>query len=174
LEQLVSELKGTPDEGDQVKQVYAVAGLALFKAQCFEKELQNALIAVRMGKGEFSELAGLDSFSDELDRKTLGKLLAVLGEHVEVDQDGTELLQSAVRSRNQLAHHFFKVHAARFNTGAGRLTMMYELLQAIRLFGVADRFVALLTGLLRELFGITEVQIEQERMRLLAEAEGRP
>jgi hypothetical protein len=63
------------DEDDHHKEVYAHAGLALYKAQCFEVEVYNFLLLHHLSTNRTITSEEYDTFINRAERKTLGGML---------------------------------------------------------------------------------------------------
>jgi hypothetical protein len=60
------------------KRVYAKYGLAMYCAQCFETELVNLLVALKLKDRDKITRNDIDSFIEENYKKTLGNLMSSL------------------------------------------------------------------------------------------------
>ncbi len=150
----------------QVKHIYALAGLALYASQCFEVELQQVLLLEAKARGETRILPEHDALEQRLSRHTLGRLLAAAKGKVEIDPRAAALLDQALDARNKLAHGYFWLHAEDFCTTAGQRGMMEELLGFIRLFRLADRFCGTIVQVLLRTVGVTKEQLEQQYAKM--------
>jgi hypothetical protein len=137
------------DEAYQIKQVYAVYGLAAYQAQVLERGLANVLTvahthAIGGSRDDF------DAFLEQHLKATMGRLVDLLGSHVVDDGDLLPSLRAALEERNRLAHRFFREHELNFGSITGREAMLAELHGLIQLFEdvdaslrpVIDRFLA--------------------------------
>jgi hypothetical protein len=150
------------DEGGQVKHIYACAGLALYSAQCFEVEAHLVLILAKKASGDLVELSAHQEFEDRLSKMTQGQLVKALRNVVEFNDCSKELLDRALRDRNALAHSFFERHSIDFLSNTGRVTMLNELLECVRLFRTAESLLMTITNGLIKLFGTTREEIERQ------------
>jgi hypothetical protein len=113
-------------ESEQIREVYAQFGLAMYLAQGLEREL--AILLAIVGKGEMSTAWDYDARLAENFQSTFGALVARFGEVA--GSDNQELygqLQTAVDNRNDLAHHYFWDRAVQFSSTNGREKMIEEL-----------------------------------------------
>jgi hypothetical protein len=113
-------------------EVYAHYGLAMGMGQMVEHEL--ATVLVLLGKEPYQRELFLKEIEDG-NRKTLGQLkdqLAKTGAPVL----GITYLERVVKTRNLLAHHFFRDadRSVRMNTETGRAKLIAELDDATREF----------------------------------------
>ena len=106
---------------EHVKTVYAHFGLALYLAQVLEHGLANALMYAellprRAGKPVLRKQweAEFDGFMNQQFEQTLGRLIRGLGKTTPVPTDLEDLLTDALKTRNFLAHHFFRERAEYF------------------------------------------------------------
>lgn len=152
---------------EQVKEVYAYFGLAMYMAQCLERKLAITL-ATRYGPGP-TEItrAEYDDLLNRLFSRTLGQLVRDIGKLAELNPEEEERLQRALRKRNWLAHRYFWERAADFFSEAGRVLMIRELQEAVKTFEALDQLFVRKTMEWAEPRGITHQSIEQEMERLL-------
>lgn len=155
------------DVSEQVKEVYAYFGLAMYKAQCLERQLAMALAtrygpgATNMTEAEFDDL--LESFFS----KTMGRLVREIGEMAKLSEREKERLQEALDKRNWLAHRYFWERATAFMSEPGRVAMIQELQEAVDSFDALDQLFTARTMEWAEPMGITEQMVEREMERLL-------
>jgi len=157
------------DDDLRVKHVYACTGLALYCAQCFEANLQNALVSLHIASGEVRTLQGHDLLVDRLSRQTLGALLADIRKLMQLNDNGAHLIAAALEQRNSLAHGFFYRYAAEFSFADGQRKIIDDLLQRVRLFRAADLLMTAIDRALFRLLGISEKQVAAAYAKLLEE-----
>jgi hypothetical protein len=157
--------EGSKDE--QVKTVYAHFGLALYLAQVLEHGLANALMWAellprRAGKPVSRKQweTEFDLFMNQQFEKTLGRLIRGLGKAASVSADLEDILTDALKTRNFLAHHFFRERAESFMSRDGRDKMIEELERAQRLFDFAEVQLTEVAKPLREKYGFTDERLE--------------
>jgi len=160
------------DTDEHVKTVYAHFGLALYWAQVLEHGLANALVCAELlprragrpiPKREWEE--EFDAFMDLKFEQTLGRLIRGLKSATTVPTELEGLLTEALKTRNFLAHNFFRERAETFMAREGRDDMIQELERAQKLFSSADDKLTEVVKPLREKYGLTD-----ERMKPLEEA----
>jgi len=126
-------------EEGQHKELYAFAGLALFKAQCLEAELSNLYVLHRLQTGEVSTEEQRDAMIDRSDSLTLGKLIRESLPRLPDNAPLAEQLADALRTRNTFIHHYFRDRAEQHATAWGRDAIIAELQTFIGIFENADR-----------------------------------
>src|SRR6266540_570841 len=112
---------------EYIKEVYARFGLAMYWAQAVEREIGILLAAVynpAFGRSTPDERER--AFHEEFS-KTLGHLVAKLGETGRVKPDFDSRLLKSVETRNWLSHHYFWDRAGHFMSQEGRDFMLEEL-----------------------------------------------
>jgi hypothetical protein len=171
MEEVVRE--DLDDEAYQIKQVYAMYGLAAYQAQVLERGLANVL-TVAHTKVSGGNRDDFDAFLEQHLKATMGRLVNLLGPHVVGDGNLLPNLREAMEERNRLAHRFFREHELNFASFSGREEMLAELHGLIQLFEevdgslrpVVDRFLASV-GMTPEQRQHTEVE-ELLRLQKLA------
>ncbi len=112
---------------EQVKEVYARYGLAMYQAQCVERSLA-ILLATEYGPGiQKITRTEYDKLLESLFKKTLGALLTELRKSGVVSLNFESDLSNALKQRNWLAHNYFWERAGHFMTIKGRSMMIEEL-----------------------------------------------
>src|SRR5690606_33917830 len=119
---------------EEVKDIYAHFGLAIYQAQCLEHGLVNALVFLdhipkrrKFAKSATEWADSVDSFMESKFEYTLGRMIRELGEVTPVESGLQDLLSLALKRRNWLAHGYFKDRAEDFLTKTGRAKMLSEL-----------------------------------------------
>jgi hypothetical protein len=157
------------DDGtdEHVKTVYAHFGLALYLAQVLEHGLANALMCAgllprRAGKPVPRKQweVEFDAFMDQQFEQTLGRLIQSLRTATSVPTDLENILADALKTRNFLAHHFFRERAESFMSRDGREKMIQELERAQKLFEVADERLSAVAKPLREKYGLSDERLK--------------
>jgi hypothetical protein len=164
-------------EDEEVKEVYARYGLALYYAQVLEHGLVNALVVLdlipterHLSKSAEQWGSSVDAFMDRHFEMTMGRLFARLRAVAKVPPDLENLLSDALRRRNWLAHDYFRERAAEFMSTHGRVQMLGEVDECRGHFEqVAERLEQVLQPL-RKKAGITDQIIEQEYRLMLTAA----
>ena len=138
------------DENYQVRELFAQFGLAIYTAQTLEKGLVNVASIAKGNDDPRATRNDFDAIFETTNRKTMGAVLLALKPYLARDSELISDLESALLTRNRLAHSFFWEHAADFMTMSGRERMLAELHLATvqftdldtRLTPVLDRLLA--------------------------------
>jgi hypothetical protein len=161
---------------EQVKDVYAHFGLAIYHAQCLEHGLVNALVFLdhipnkhKAARSAAEWAESVDCFMDSKFEFTLGRMIRELERVVSVEPDLQGLLASALTKRNWLAHGYFKDRAETFLTRSGRTQMLSELQEAQELFCRADEALDQAIRPARLRVGLTDEALAAEYEKLRAE-----
>ena len=156
---------------EQIKEVYAHFGLAMYHAQCLEQQLM-LILATKYGPGPTKLSNGeFDNVLDDLSSRTLGKLVNEIGRLASLSEDEEERLQKALAQRNWLAHGYFSDRSIDFLSEPGRDKMVQELQEVSEFFHSLDELFTQRTLEHVETLGITQELIDQELKRLLAHPE---
>ena len=148
---------------EEIRDIYAHFGLAIYQAQCLEHGLVNALVVLdhipskrklATSLKEWSE--SLDSFMESKFEFTLGRMIRELSAVTAVDPGLQSVLSLALKRRNWLAHGYFKDRAEDFLTQKGRAKMLAELLESQQLLADADAALEHATKPARERIGLTD------------------
>lgn len=158
-------------ESEQIKEIYARYGLAMYFAQCLERGIAITLATVygpgpsRITKHE------LDALLESHFEATLGKLLTRLRQHVAVSDTLDAKLRTALDRRNWLAHHYFWERSGHFMTENGRSKMLAELDEAKELFSAIDSEFETITTSWCEAHGITQEMVDRWLKEITKESE---
>ena len=151
---------------EQHKDVYAHAELALYWAQCFEQGLETVLLIQSRLSGRCVTLSDLDSYETEVASKTLGRLLREVRQHVAFPADAEQLIATALKNRNFLAHRFFKERAKDWYRLQSRLALVEELQTIQESFSAADAVIIPICRVLRLQIGVTDEWVEAAVKRI--------
>ena len=150
-------------EDEQVKEVYAHFGLAIYLAQVLEHGIVNCLVLSELIPSRRANINSQDEWIQELDsfcnlnfERTLGQLIKFLTVEASIPVDLEKLLRNALLERNRLAHRFFREKVKEFLIQTGREKMIEELITAQELFVKADKSLDVFIRPLREKYGITD------------------
>jgi hypothetical protein len=166
-------------ESDEIKEVYARFGLAVYFAQVLEHGIVNALVSLDLIPNrrkhartpeEWSAI--VDGFMSRHFEKTMGRMLHELRLVTLVPSDLEGLLRDALRRRNRLAHGFFRVHAEDFMNSSGRAAMVAEVNECRAVFEAADNRLDEIVAPLRRSAGITDEDIAREFEAMVAKTAG--
>jgi hypothetical protein len=159
-------------EGIHIREVYARFGLAMYQAQVLEHGMVNAIIVLNLlpRTAEFGvriewEQAVDDCFEDQFS-KTFGNLIQTLDKIDALPDHVLRVMRSAKRTRDQLAHRFFRDNAEDFMSEPGRLKMIQYCEDAANQFSDVDADLEKFIAPLRTKYGISEEHVLKEVARL--------
>ena len=156
-------------ESEHIKEVYAYFGLAMYHAQCLEKQLVM-ILATKYGPGPTRiTRTEFDSIFEELDSRTLGQLVSEIKNLKALSNEEEKLVKRALETRNWLAHRCFWERATDFMSESGRASMISELQDASSLLETQDRFFTKKTREWAEPYGVTKQLIDRVLERLVSE-----
>ena len=154
-------------ESEQNENVFAHFGLAMFQAQCLERQLA-IILATKYEPGPTNiSRTELDDIFDDLFSRTLGQLVEEIGRLAELTEDEEERLQEALSKRNWLAHRYFWERAIEILSEPGRASMITELQEAAYFFQTLDELFANKTIEWAETVGISQQTLDKELERLV-------
>jgi hypothetical protein len=160
------------DENEQVKEVYARFGLAVYFAQVLEHGIVNALLVVdlipsrrHLAPSKDQWAAEVDAFTGHHFEDTMGRLINNLRSVTTLDADLESILRKALGRRNWLVHDYFRERAEEFISDIGRQEMLKEIDECRELLQLADASLDAIVRPLRTTQGITDEWIEQEMNR---------
>ncbi len=107
--------------------VYAEFGVAMYNAQCLEREFAISLARVYYREPNRLTWAQFLDFLDSNYKKTLGKLIFEMRKTTSISSDMESRLMQALNKRNWLVHAYFWDRAGHFLTAEGRELMINEL-----------------------------------------------
>lgn len=142
-------------ESEQIREVYAVFGLAMYQAQNLEVALAT-LLAV-FGDSRLMTAWDYDARFAESFESTFGTLVANFAKISNPEQEKLlRQLEKAVEDRNSLAHHYFWERAAHLCASEGRAQMITELVTIGENFDSLDRELSELAREIVERRGLTK------------------
>jgi hypothetical protein len=156
------------NQDEQVREVYAHFGLAVYMAQVLEHALVNAMVVGRLAQRARVTASEIDDFMSEQFDATLGRLIQELGHYVVVPEALSGALKRALRTRNWLAHRYFRERAVEFMSEAGRSAMITELQDARNSFEAADQLLETVVRPIMARYGITDQTVAEYERRLRA------
>lgn len=156
---------------EEIKEVYAQYGLAMYQAQCVERQLA-ILLATKYGPGiRKITRVEYDEILQSLFAKTFGGLINKLRKTIEIPDNFEKSLKQALEYRNWLAHHYFWERAGHFMSTIGRTKMIEELQEIVDFLHSFDHELISVSTAWAKKNGVSEDVINQERERLIQEAE---
>ena len=152
-----------PVEAQQKREVFARFGLAMYHAQCLERQIKLMFVSMYNQKFLQVPLTGRNPFLDEESiRKTLGQIKKELKEKASLSPTLETRLAEAVNLRNWLAHDYFRVREREMLALEGREKMISELQEKADWLQELDReFTDILKNWLC-IMGISKEEIESE------------
>ena len=146
----------------QRRETFARFGLAMYQAQCVEKQL-SILLATTFNHG-FLNLPQehRDSCFDSELSKTLGRLISTLREKMEVPPGIDGRLHRALHLRNWLAHNYFWERAGDIMNRNGRDHMIRELQETADFLSEVDHELTSISKCWLEKCGASWEMIEAE------------
>ena len=169
---MITECEHVDSEVEQIKEVFARFGQAIFQAQGLERQLA-ILLATKYGPGPHGITRTL--FDRILERhflKTLGRLVKDIGTVARLSKEEEVRLQEALTKRNWLAHEYFWERAIDFLSESGRASMIEELQDAADLFEDLDKLFTNRTIEWGKEFGITRQALDKTLERLMKDVSG--
>ncbi len=155
-------------DDEQVREVFARFGLAIYTAQVLEEAIVNLMVASRLPQRSTVTVREIDELISGQHKKTLGLLIRDLDQDT-ASGDWGERLASALQIRNTLAHGYFHKHAVAFTRHSGRVGMIAELETLQEELENACTSVEEITHERARLHGVTREDIASEMARLLSE-----
>ncbi len=154
-------------ESEQIREVYADYGLAMYEAQCLERFLA-ILLASQHGVTNVNRWILDERFADNFSA-TLGILAKRFAEFArDEDRPLANLVTAAVDDRNWLAHHYFWERSIEFYSAEGREKMLAELLKLANDFENLHEQVSNRTKAFLQSRGVGEDFLNEVRDKLLA------
>ena len=153
--------------------LYAQFGIAAEKAQTFELEAGNFVLTYlglffKPGQITEEQREFLSSLVDDMNHKTLGRLLKSIKGLATFDQKFLTTVEGALERRNYLTHHFFRSHNFAIHSEEGRRGMIEELRKIQEEFSLAHAMLSAASGALQGLTGLPRVT-EEQIQKLVAE-----
>jgi hypothetical protein len=113
-----------------LENVYEKFGAVAEAAQLLETQIGNTLLSMAVTERDLATWQNLTLAKKvfaEVDRKTLGQLMATFLKNGAVSPDLEQLLVSALEDRNRLNHAFYRSHNFHRNSERGRVIMLQDL-----------------------------------------------
>jgi len=153
-------------ESDQIREVFARFGAALYSAQVLEQAVAM-LLATLFGPGEdWLKQHGIDDLLDRNFRATFGQLKKQL--EGKAPDELLEAIGDSVQLRNRLAHHYFWDYAVEFTKTDGRNTMIGELAEIDERFQNLTTELDALQARWRQDHGISDEDIQKQFDKLMS------
>ena len=125
-------------EDEEVREVYAYYGLALYWASCLEQSIFQHLLFFEHFPKALASYKNPEKWEREFDefearemKQTMGKLVRRLKEAGQPTKEIEASLDQSLKARNWLVHSYFPARAIQFTLSDGRVSMISEL-QSLR------------------------------------------
>ncbi|MFB7775831.1 hypothetical protein [Streptomyces bauhiniae] len=164
------------DSGTDHKTVYALFGLAIYKANCLEHSLVNALALTKMITArEQGEQLIRDPWTQGF-KDMMGKLIKRVEPYTSAYPEVVDDLTRSLKRRNDLVHNFWRERIQEMISETGRTRLCADLKSDCRLLTQTDeRFSERVLDPIMESMGITaeavEAQYAKERREAMARYE---
>ncbi|MDA8325456.1 MAG: hypothetical protein M0033_04490 [Nitrospiraceae bacterium] len=158
-------------ESHQIREVYARYGLAMYHAQCVERQIA-LLLSTEYGPGSKKiTRAQYDGLLQSHFKRTLGALLCKLEKSTSLPTDFEKTLRAALEKRNWLAHKYFWERAGHFVSDKGRAKMIMELQEASDHFERLDAKLTEVTESWARRNNVTSKDLQEALERVIANAD---
>jgi hypothetical protein len=168
----------TESDDQESREIYALAGLALYMAQVLEYGLSHCLVLLDItrvieAKQRFGDYEQYEKYLDTLEegnfKRTLGALVEPINSTgVPIPEGLKDNLVECLTIGNRLAHRFFREHATDFFRPEGRTVMAQELVQMRALFEATDQQLEPIVVSLQAALGVSE-EAENEFVAMMEE-----
>ena len=158
-----------PLEAQQRREVFARFGLAMYHAQCLERQL--GLMLASMFNRQFLEAPpeDRDAFYDRELSKTLGQMVRALKNTISIPPTLEDRLKKAVDIRNWLAHRYFREREREILSLREREHMISELQEQADFLQALDREFTEIMEKWMERLGVSKEDIHEEMRIFLRE-----
>jgi hypothetical protein len=151
--------------------VYAEFGIAMYNAQCLEREFAISLARVYYSGPNRITWAQFLNFLDSNYKKTLGKLIFEMRKTTSIPSDMESTLMEALKKRNWLVHDYFWDRAGHFLTAEGRELMINELRDTTNFLSQIDEELTVVNRAWATSKGVTE-EMRRESLEDLIRSAG--
>ena len=162
-------------KSEQIREVYAYFGLAMYWAQCLEQSIFQHLLFFDHFPRAVASYTTTEKWAEDFDQyerrelgQTMGKLIRRLREAGKPTTEIEQALNDALKHRNWLAHGYFADRAIEFTLQEGRARMIVELESLRDKFrDCSAQLDAITLPLVREA-GLTEERLAEVQAEMLA------
>lgn len=148
-------------DSQQRRETFALYGLAMYHAQCFEKSLVM-VVSVAFNKEYFkSSYEKREELFSNTFRKTAGQLVVKLKGMVKASDELENDLVEAVKKRNWLAHDYFWGNSYNLLTTDGRDKMLNELHEISEYFSKMDERMTKIYQRIFNKIGLTDDKVKK-------------
>lgn len=160
-----------PAEAAQRRETFARFGLAMYQAQCVERQI-GILLATTFNPDFLRTSPGeRDRFFEREFAMTLGRLVTSLRRCIDVPHGLDQRLRRAVELRNWLAHEYFWQRPGSILTWDGRERMIAELQEAADFLDAIDEELTSIADNWLHRVGVPRDVIEAEMDRYLSDSD---
>src|SRR5438034_1310074 len=156
-------------DSEQIREVYAQYGLAMYQAQCVERCIAM-LLSLMQAHPRTTTRAVYSELIDRLFASTIGTLVHQIAVSAGTAPDLHTRLKDALAKRNWLAHNYFWDRAGHFPTERGRQKMIAELQSIASEFEALDTELEPLYQELGRRAGVRESDTQKYLEEILASA----
>ncbi len=150
-------------ESEQVRDVYAHFGLAVYWGQCIEQSIFLYLLFFDHFPKAIAKFTTPENWANDFDRyearemsQTMGKLIHRLQEVGQQVSNLEHSLLKVLKLRNWLAHGYFSDRAIELTVGHGRSNMIIELEEIKETFQLCAQEIDAITLPVMQKFGLNE------------------
>ncbi|MEN7429287.1 hypothetical protein VA599_00930 [Chromobacterium sp. TRC.1.1.SA] len=162
------------DKSDHIRDVYAHFGLAMHLAQCLEQSIFIHLMFFDFFPRNIKFFKSQDHWAQEFDKyesqelgKSMGRLIQKMKDAGQPTNAIKDLLPTALKQRNRLAHTYFSEHAIKFMSEEGRDEMISELESIQSQLSSAMKMIDSITLPLAHHYGLTEEMLQKMMSEML-------
>jgi len=158
-------------DSKQIREVYARYGLAMYQAQCVERQI--GIIIATLNPEFFQETPDSRGciFEKEF-KKTLGNMVEIMRKKMVLDSKFEKRLQDALELRNWLAHNYFWERAILFLNSDGREIMIEELQSTADNLAEIDCDLNYVTDEWLSKVGMSKETIEMRILKYMQKSDG--
>jgi hypothetical protein len=161
-------------KSEQVREVYAYFGLAMYWAQCLEQSIFQHLLFFDHFPRAVTSYTTPEKWAEDFDQyerqelgQTMGKLIRRLREAGNPTTEIEQTLNDALKHRNWLEHGYFADRALEFTLQEGRERMIVELESLRDKFRDCSAQLDAITLPLAQKAGLTEERLAQVQAEML-------
>ena len=161
---------------EQIKEVYACYGLAMYWAQCLEQSIFQHLLffdyfpkALKAYKNPLQWESEFGEYESHEMKQTMGKLIRRVREAGQPTKEIEAALEEALKLRNWLAHGYFSDRAIQFTISNGRQEMLTELESVYSVFQNCAALIDDVTKPVIQKMGLTEEMMKEIEKQLVGE-----
>jgi len=151
------------DDDGRNRLVYAYFGLAIYLGQCLEETFSIMLWTDRIFKNRVQTNKEVNEIIDTIEnsKKTMGNFIKEVKQSYSLTSFIVDQLDKILKTRNYLAHKYFKLHITKFYSEIGRLEMIKYFCDFIDDSSQLDEQLKAYYKEYGNKLGLTEERIEQ-------------